>query len=499
MMNPTRRAALKIAEWRADPVSFVREEFNTEPDEWQKDFLCAFNDNQRLAAKACKGPGKTTVLAWCAWLFLSTRPHPKIAATSISGDNLKDGLWSEMAKWQMRSDYLKAAFEWQKERIISREHPETWWMSARRWSQSAKPEQQADTLAGLHADYILFIIDEAGGVPDAVMAAAEAALSTGIECKLLIAGNPTHLTGPLYRACTTSASRWHVIEITGDPDDPKRSPRISIQWAREQIKEWGIDNPWVLVNVFGRFPPSSINSLLGPEDVEAAMKRVILPQAYQGMPKILGVDVARQGDDSTVIAPRQGIVCFRPKVLRIPDSVIIAGHVAQAINKFSPDGVFVDGTGGYGSGVIDSLRAWGYPVTEVQFGGKAMQQRYFNKRTEMHHELAGYVKAGACLPDIKELKEELCAQQFTHKKDQIHMIEKAQIKAILGRSPDLADGYALTHAFPVAKRSPMEQAQHMAAQTQSPGDYDPIKRHFGENAGAPERSQHSVADYNPLV
>ncbi len=128
--------------------------------------------------KACKGPGKTAVEAWLAWNFLLTRPHPKVAATSITADNLADNLWAEMAKWRARSPMLQRGFEWTKTRIFSRHHPETWWMSARSWAKTADSQQQGNTLAGLHADYVLFILDESGGIPDSVMASAEAALSS---------------------------------------------------------------------------------------------------------------------------------------------------------------------------------------------------------------------------------------------------------------------------------------------------------------------------------
>lgn len=486
-MNPVWRAANNTARWRDDPIAFVREEFKVEPDEWQKDFLLNYRDQKRSGAKACKGPGKTAVLSWCAWHFLATRPHPKIAATSISGDNLRDGLWTEMSKWQQKSDYLSAAFEWQKERIICREHPETWWMSARRWSQSANPELQANTLAGLHADYILFILDEAGGIPDAVMAAAEAALASGIECKLLICGNPTHLSGPLYRACTRDASMWKMIEISGDPENPKRSPRINLEWANEQIRQWGRENPWVMVNVFGQFPPSSINALLGPDDITTSMNRVVTVDSYTSAAKVLGVDVARQGDDSTVLQPRQGIVAFKPKILRIPDTQQIAAHVADAINKWHPDMVNIDATGGWGYGVIDALRSWGYAVNDVQFSGKPLKAQYFNKRAEIHFELASWVLAGGCLPNLPELREELTVQTYTHKKDKLMMTEKEQLKALLGRSPDLADALALTFAFPVVKKNPMEQFT-----VPQVVDYNPILLRDQP------RTQSPLADYNPL-
>jgi len=88
------------------------------------------------------------------------------------------------------------------------------------------------------------------------MVAAEAGLASGIEPKIMMAGNPTHLTGPLYIAATKTRKRWHFTNITGDPDDPKRSPRVGLQWARDMIADYGRESPWVLVNVFGQFPPS---------------------------------------------------------------------------------------------------------------------------------------------------------------------------------------------------------------------------------------------------
>lgn len=472
--------------WLNDPVQFVRDNFHVEPDEWQKEFLYAYNNNSRVAAKACKGPGKSAVLAWCSWHFLATRPFPKMAATSITGDNLRDNLWAEMSKWQQRSRYLSAAFTWTATRIYENHNQETWFFAARKWAKDSTGEQQANTLAGLHADYVMFIIDEAGGVPDAVLAAAEAALSTGVECKILIAGNPTHLTGPLYRACKSTATKWHVIEITGDPDNPKRSKRISIEWARQQIREWGRDNPWVLVNVFGQFPPSSINALLGPEDVERAMKRILPPESYKHAAKILGVDVALQGDDRTVIAPRQGLVAFKPKILRVPDPAIIAQAVAQSAQRWGADAINVDNTGGYGSGVISYLEGWGFAVNPVQFAGKAMNPVYGNKRAEMGWELAKWVLAGGCLPNIPELAEEACAIEYTHKRDCLMLVEKSQVKETLGRSPDLWDAYALTFAYPVAKADPLEPYRKKAE------DFDYMVENYGGN-------KQQVDEYNPFM
>lgn len=486
-------AADALRLWREKPKAFVREVFATVPDAWQDDVLEMFPHSPRLAMKACKGPGKTTVLAWIAWNFLLTRPNPKIAATSISADNLADGLWTEMAKWQARSPLLKSAFTWTKTRIFANESPEQWWMSARTWPKSGDSTAQADTLAGLHADYLLFILDEAGGVPDGVMAAADAGLanagalvdSGGQEAHIVMAGNPTHLSGPLYRACSTERSLWRVVEITSDPDDPKRTPRVSVEWARQQIQKHGRDNPWVLVNVFGRFPPSSLNSLIGPDEVREAMTRQIPALAPNLAAKVLGVDVAREGDDMSVIFPRQGRVATAPQTLRNVDSLIGAANVSRKWTAWEADACFIDSTGGFGSGWIDQLRVLQRTPVGVHFAGKAMDaQRYANKRAEMYFLTCEWIRDGGCLPNIPELVEELTAPTYSFHKDAFLLEPKESIKARIGRSPDYADGLALTFAYPVTPQwrpgTPGDRSARVrhdydpyAAQVVDRAEYDP--------------------------
>lgn len=442
----------RIRLWREDPVVFVREVLGAEPDAWQVDVLRAFVSNQRLALKACKGPGKSTVMAWCGWNFLLTRPHPKVVATSITGDNLRDGLWTEFAKWQAKSPLLKHAFAWSAERIVAKDHPETWWASARQWAKGADASQQANTLAGIHADYVLFLVDEAGGIPDGVVAAAEAGLSTGTETKLFLSGNPTHLSGPLYRACTRDRSLYWVKEISGDPDDPNRAPRIDIEWARRQIEQNGRDNPWVLVNVFGKFPPGQSNALLGVEDVTDACRRSISFADVEHEPKILGVDVARFGDDRTVFFPRQGRAGMGAKVFRNLNTMEVADQVALSIERWSPDAVFVDQTG-VGAGVVDRLQQLGHNVTGVDNGSKALDHRFADRRCEMWWKMADWIRSGGCLPDDSELISELTAPTYEFDASNKFRLEsKKELKKRGLASPDKADALALTFTAPVAPK-----------------------------------------------
>jgi phage terminase large subunit len=438
--------------YRDSPLLFVREMFGVTPDPWQEELLEAFPRHQRLAMKACKGPGKTAVEAWLAWNFLMTRRDAKIAATSITSDNLADNLWAEMSKWQQRSSYLREHFVWSKTRIFARDHPETWWMSARTWNRSADRAQQGNTLAGLHADHIMFILDESGGIPDAVMASAEAALSSCVEGHIVQAGNPTHLEGPLYRACTSERRLWHVTEITADPDDPRRSTRVKKEWARDQIEKYGRDNPWVLVNVFGKFPPGSLNTLIGPDECAEAIKRHYRPEEYANAPKVLGVDVARFGDDASVIFPRQGLAAFAPMKFRNLDGIQGAGAVARKMADWKADAVFIDDTGGWGASWIDNLRLLGHAPIAIGFAARPNDPRYENKRSEMYFEAIDWIRRGGALPDCPELVASLSQTTYSFRGDRLLLEPKEQLKQRLGYSPDEGDAFALTFAQPVAAR-----------------------------------------------
>lgn len=475
----------KIRQWRTDPVQFVRDVFNVEPDKWQADVLRAFPLNQRLAMAACKGPGKTCVLAWLMWNFMVTRPKPLIAATSITADNLADGLWTELSRWLEKSEMLKKTFTWTKTRIFANESPETWFMSARPWSRSGSAQDQGNTLAGLHSTHIMFVLDESGGIPDAVMIAADAALSSCEEGHIVQAGNPTHVSGPLYRACTSERNLWHVTEISSAPDDPNRTPRVSKVWAQQQIDRYGADNPFVLINVFGRFPPSSLNSLISLDEVKEATQRYYRPQEYSGFARVLGIDVAYTGGDSSVIFPRQGPVAFTPLQYRNIESTDGADLVARKWKDWDAHACFIDDTGGFGSGWLSNLRRLGYAPIGVHFSEKSLNPQYFNKRTEMIFDCVQWIKNGGAIPNIPELVQAITQTTYTHKGEKMIIEPKDLLKQRLGFSPDHFDALALTFASPVNAIATTRGAAGVHTSHYNPLDPDYIRKDI---AGYSERS-----------
>jgi len=444
-----------IKRWRAEPIAFVRDNFAVEPYRWQVRplELLARPETRRLALKACKGPGKTALMAMSIWWFLTCHHESKVGCTSITGDNLASNLWPELLKWRNRSRFLQSAFEWTKTQVV-RKGNDNWFAVARTWPKSGDAAQQADALAGLHADNIAFFIDESGGVPQAVMVTAEAVLSTfktGRRALVFQSGNPTHTDGPLHRACTIDRHLWEVITVTGDPDDPNRAEQIDLEWAREMIQAFGRDNPWVMVNVLGQFPPASINALLGSEEVERAMKRHYTKEDYNFAQKRLGIDVARFGDDRTVIFPRQGLASFKPAIMREANTMQIAGRVVRGYRgwQMHPGNglILIDDSGHWGHGVVDALATAGLPVLPVIAESPSVNKRYKNLRTEMWLQMADWVKKGGALPYIPELVRELTTPTYTYLGGKFVLEPKDQLKKRLQVSPDIAEALAQTFAL----------------------------------------------------
>jgi hypothetical protein len=204
------------------------------------------------------------------------------------------------------------------------------------------------------------------------------------------------------------------------------------------------------------------------------MSRHLRVDVYSWSQKRIGVDVARFGDDRTVLFPRQGLAAFRPVVMRRMRTTDIAARVAKAIVNWHAELTLVDDTGHWGHGVIDNLLAAGYPAMPVVFSHPAIAPRYRNRRAECWLSMAEWVKQGGALPNIRELVAELTQPTFTFVNGKFLLEEKDQIKKRLGRSPDLADALALTFAIadqPAALARELQRQSVGKALT----DFDPFQ------------------------
>lgn len=456
--------------FRHDPLGFVLFSFEwgkgelakfDGPDVWQRETLGVISEKLKsgeidtqqavqVAIASGHGIGKSALVSWIILWAISTFEDTKGVVTANTENQLKTKTWAELAKWY-RLCITRHWFEFTATAIFSKDksHEKTWRIDMVAWS-----ERNTEAFAGLHnkGKRILLVFDEASAIHDLIWEVSEGALTdSDTEILWCCFGNPTKTTGRFRECFGKFRHRWATRQI--DSRTVRMTNKTQIQ---KWVDDYGEDSDFVRVRVRGMFPSASSNALIGPDDIEAATKRHYKPGQFDYAAVILGVDVARQGDDSSVIAKRQGKAAYPLRSMKIPDTMLVANQVALYQDEHNADAVFVDSTGGYGVGVVDALRQTGRDPIEVYFSGKANDPRYFNKRSEMYFELAKWIKSGGELPDDPELAEELCAHTYTFQGDKFRLCDKDDVKEEIGRSPDKSDALALTFASPVTRRNPLD-------------------------------------------
>lgn len=229
-----------------------------------------------------------------------------------------------------------------------------------------------------------------------------------------------------------------------------------MRWRRKKIAELGGD-----LRLFMREYPSSPaeafsvsddKSLIDSRFVQVARKAAALND--ESAPKIIGVDPARFGGDSTSIFVRQGRIAERLERVNGLDTMAVVGRVIHFINKYIPDAIFID-VGGIGSGVYDRLIELGYSKCHaVNFGASPLDTtKYINKRAEMWCLMRDWIVGQpAQIPDDDRLEADLCGIHYDYDSNGRTKLESKDAAKKRGiRSPDDGDALALTFAMPVIK------------------------------------------------
>lgn len=447
-----------------DPVAWVRFaypwgqpgtllEHEEGPDQWQVDVLSDFKEHIkgkksvafREAIASGHGIGKSALTSWLIQFFMSTRPHPQIVITANTWSQLSTKTWREMAKWH-KLLINKDWFEWTATKFYHKDHPETWFASPIAWSK-----ENAEAFAGAHEDYVMFIFDEASKIDDAIYETAEGAMTTPGSCWFLF-GNPTQTTGRFKEVFPGGrfAKQWQSRNIDS---------RTAKKANREEIEQWrelyGEDSDFFRVRVRGLFPRAGSLQLIGQDIIDAATRRFASDDWQSTValyPKVMGVDVARFGDDDTAIRTRQGPQIRLVAVHNGLDSMLCARIIAEAIDTENPDVAFVDEVG-IGGPIIDRLHQLGYRQVVGVVSSEAAREsnRLANKRIEMWEDMAIWLKdRGVLDPNDRQLIAELSGVEYGYeRKTERKILEsKKDMKVRLGCSPNHADAVAYTFAFP---------------------------------------------------
>jgi len=332
-----------IKEFWDDRVGFAKYIIGITPTDQQAEALSLLDKHPNVTIKSGHGTGKSSTEAIAILHYMSCRPFPKIPCTAPSKHQLYDVLWAELSKlYRMMHPSFRELFEWTRERFFHKAHPGEWFAVARTASKD-----NPDALQGFHADYVLRIIDEASGVNDEIFDVQEGAHGR-LETRELMVGNPTKLEGQFYRSHTKDRAFYQCL--TWSCLD---SPIVPPEYPARMEKKYGKDSNMYRVRVLGEFPLRDGDSFIPFDLVYDALTRDIPPQAEYK--KVFGCDIARYGDDSTVIAIRHGDA-FKPyHVLKNKSTMEVAGYIIRLAREEKPSAIFIDVIG-LGAGVYDRIK-----------------------------------------------------------------------------------------------------------------------------------------------
>lgn len=505
--DPVEEEALRadMARFAHDPAGFVRRAFpwgeaGTElahesgPRQWQAEALGLIagrltagdlDGALRIATASGHGIGKSALVAWIVLWALATAALTKVVITANTGDQLKTKTWPEVAKW-FNLLACRHWFHFEATSIRARgTQAQGWRCDAVTWS-----ERNTAAFAGLHnkGRRIVLLFDEASQIADPVWEVAEGALTDeGTEILWLVFGNPTETTGR-FRECFAGgrfAHRWHPRQIDSRTVAGTNKAEIA-RW----IADWGEDSDFVRVRVKGQFPRGGSLQFIDGETVQEAAQREAVSHLHQ--PLVLGVDVARYGDDQQVVYARRGLDArtIAPLKFRGLDLVSFSGAIAEHARAHGAAAVFID-EGGMGAGVVDMVRSMlpGTLTIGVNFGGRpdglavlGDQVKVADKAAEIWAHLRAWLKRGA-IPNDPEIAAELTGRQYGFDTNSAIRLEaKADMKKRGLSSPDNADALALTFAYPVADAP----------------DHLPAMRGYRRRGGGGEGQGSHQSEYDPF-
>lgn len=411
---------------------------------------------------------------------MTTFPDCRGRVTANTGRQLSTTTWPELAKWHGMSLFA-GWFQFQSRSLVSVDpkHRQNWTFDAFTWEES-NPE----TIRGFHnaGKRIITINDETSATPDSVLNAEEGFLADeDTERIWLLLGNPTRATG-YFRECFAGGLR-HPLWKTFNIDT--RTARMS---NKTQIKEWiefyGLEHDYVRVNVLSLFPRASATQFIASDVVAAAASPQRDPPVTIYDPLVIGVDIAYEGDDQTVIRFRRGLDgrTIPPQKYRGMDMMQIAARVAEANERHRPDAIFID-QGNMGLGVVHRCQQLQLPVYGIDFGDEPIggdpSAAYYNRRAEMWGKMRDWL-AHAAIDDDPVLKANLTAVEYGFKlrqgRDSILLERKKDMKARGLASPDDGDALALTFALPVAPSDHTQRLSRSGRMHQV--DYDPFAGSF---------------------
>lgn len=496
-------------DYDADPAAWGKDKLNEFYHDAQVEIMLSVARNRYTAVQSCHDAGKSFIAARIAakWIDQHDPGEAFVVSTAPTSAQVSAILWREIQRAHGKGALAGT--------ITSAGYPQ-WKLGGELVGYGRKPADYSDSaFQGIHARYVLVIIDEACGVGTNLFNAADA-LATNKHARVLAIGNPDDPTSHFATVCKPD-SGWHRIQIDGlrtpnftqeavewlDCEQCRRLGRsepllarlyrdegipysteyipenlrdmlLSPLWVEERLHRWvglpgqaqtlaevASQSALFTAKVRGIFPTSDSEGIVPLGWVEAAMARW-RDWVDEGSPElaanerwVLGVDVARSGEDQSCVAVRNGHIVTEIRKYRKADTMETTGHVVAALDSKPRHTAIVDVIG-VGGGVVDRLREMKKPVIAFNASGSAKGYKdstgefgFLNLRAaawwRMRELLDPSRGAKVMLPDSEMLKADLTTPHWkVLSGGKIQVESKDDIRKRLGRSTDEGDAVVMS-------------------------------------------------------
>lgn len=413
---------------------------------------------RRMTVRGPHGLGKTAMASWIVLWFALVHDIDydwKIPTTASAWRQLTKFLWPEIKKWANKVNWEKVGrerFNPNKE-LLSRS------LKLSTGEAFALASDDPQLIEGAHADKILYLFDESKAIPDGTWDSAEGAMSSGDAFWLAIS-TPGEPQGRFYdiHARKPGYSDWTVRHVT--MEEAIAANRFTAEWAYNRLQQWGEKSAVYINRVRGDFATSDSDSVIPLSWIEAANERWLDLQDSRIIENLnvdqIGIDVARQGEDQSVIALRSGDVILEIHAFDTPDTMELTGNIVPFMRKYPIANANVDVIG-IGAGVYDRLREQ-FPERTSYFNARErtdMMDRtetwaFIDKRSASYWKLReeldpAYGSTVALPPDDKLMGDLTAPKWYAMSNGRIQVEKKEDIKKRLNRSTDYGD--AVAYAF----------------------------------------------------